>query len=71
MVLDGSKNYLSGGSGGFAIDVPTGGYYVIINFKTEELNTLQIEAGNTHTGYEPYQIMMPASKIRLALSRWL
>ena len=64
VILDGSKNYLWGGSGGIAVDVPVGGYFAIINFKIGEENTLQLEKGNTMTEYEPYTIMLNASKIK-------
>lgn len=54
---DKNKVYITGGSSsnGRKLSSPQNAYYIRFDFRTENINTVQIEEGTQATSYEPYQ----------------
>lgn len=53
--FDQNKAYVSGGTGGPAINSPSNAHFVRVNVRDAFLNTFQLESGDTITPYENYR----------------
>lgn len=61
--LDANKQFISGVQAEYRFTTPSNCYYVAINCENATLDTMQVELGSNITDYEPYQVLLPASKL--------